>query len=190
METRKRGLLKNKEYNFDNLKSITNYERNDCLHVASEKGYQEIIRILMSRGLDATCSNKQKNNPLHVAVAERKVKCVEVILEKTSKLVEIMKAENTSGNTPMKIAINKHQLEIVNQMLSYNNVFDDKEYEDLVRFCASCGNKDMMESLYNKVLSQRAQRKLTSTSLCFRITCLFKSCFLLMEKEHISHLNA
>ena len=65
METRKRGLLITKEYNFDNLKSMTNYERNDCLHVASEKGYQEIIRILMSSGLDATCSNQQKNNPLH-----------------------------------------------------------------------------------------------------------------------------
>ena len=48
----------------------------------------------------------------------------------------------------------------------------------------------MWDCSYWKVLSQRAHWILTSTSLCFRMTCLFKSCFLLLIKEHSSHLNA
>ena len=75
MKERTRGLFNNEKFNFEGMREISNKERNDCLHVASEKGYSNIIEILMSNNHDATKVNKQKMNALHVAVNERTNAC-------------------------------------------------------------------------------------------------------------------
>merc|ERR1712235_125092 len=46
----KRGVIIKVEYDFKRLREICNFERNDCLHIASEKGHEKVVNIILRKG--------------------------------------------------------------------------------------------------------------------------------------------
>ena len=42
---------------------------NSCLHIASQNGHFELVKLLVSRGADVNCANGGGQTALHMAVS-------------------------------------------------------------------------------------------------------------------------
>ena len=149
------SMLKTK-YRFKDFRKTPNFERYDGLHLASEKGYTEVIDILMREGkAEAKYQNKQQMNPLHIAAKENKADCVDMILKLTSAgkdaykdLNIILNQEDEKGNSPLCIGIEKKYDEVVHLLLDKQKEVGFQRKEGLMNFCAKYGNIQIMADLY------------------------------------------
>ena len=167
----KKGQILKTEYNFRKLREKKNKEKNDCLHIACEKGNDKVVDIIMGTGYEVGVLNKQRMNALHVAVKEKHLKCVKVILSYTSKKADIIKAKDIHEEDAIMIGIKKRQKEIVDALLNEHTNFGFKENDkkELMNYCAEFGNVDIMESVYNAVQSSQLPKSLVDESLHFAI---------------------
>ena len=167
MEIKKGQILKT-EYNFRKLREKKNKEKNDCLHIACEKGNDKVVDIIMNTGYEVGVLNKQSMTALHVAVKEKHIKCVKVILSYTSRKADIIKAKDINEEDAIMIGIKKRQKEIVEDLLNEHRNFGFKENDkkELMNCCAEFGNLDIMMSVYNAVQSPQS---LVDESLHFAI---------------------
>ena len=108
------------EFDFDKLKIIDNNEGNDCLHIACEKGHVKVVDTIMRMGHSAGAVNMERMNALHVAVKEKHLMCVRVILSYTEKdkKDEVIKARNIHDEDTIMIGIKKRQKAIVDELLT------------------------------------------------------------------------
>lgn len=65
--------------------NLRDVEGNTALHLASAKGFRDVVQHLLMKKADASSLNKKGMNIVHIAVHENKPQVVEVIqLEMTS----------------------------------------------------------------------------------------------------------
>ena len=156
----KRGVIIKVEYDFKRLREICNFERNDCLHIASEKGHEKVVNIIMRKGHEATVLNKQYMNALHVAVKGRHLSCVKAILDNLKKDVDkekkvVRKQRDINNHNTIMLAITKKKQDIVEELLEAYKKFgyesEEKKREErreLMNFCAENGEVGIMKSLH------------------------------------------
>eukprot|EP00092_Neocalanus_flemingeri_P034661 GFUD01037707.1.p1 GENE.GFUD01037707.1~~GFUD01037707.1.p1 ORF type:complete len:1460 (+),score=369.86 GFUD01037707.1:404-4381(+) len=150
------GLVIKTKFKWKDLRKTTNHQKHDGLHLASEKGYGEVIEILMREGkAEAKYQNKQNMNALHIAVKEKKPECVDMILKLISEqkdsykdLTKILNEEDKKGNTPLCIGIEKKYDDIVHLLLEKQKEVGFQKKEGLLNFCAKHGNIEIMADLY------------------------------------------
>ena len=149
-----KGTVFKKKYNFEKLREILNKERNDCLHIACEKGHATVVQILMENGHDVKAINKQQMNALHVAVKEKKYDCVTIILKNTkNNKRDIIKDRDNNDEDTIMIGIRKKQKNIVTALLKEHRGFefehDDKQM--LMNYCAEHGDVHIMRVLHKEL---------------------------------------
>ena len=150
------GSVIKRKFQFNDFMKTPNFEHYDGLHLATEKGYTEVIDVLMREGkAEAKYLNKQKMNPLHIAVNENNADCVEMILNLTiagkngyEDLNVILNQEDEKGNPPLCIAIEKKYDNIVQLLLDKQKEVGFQRGEGYMNFCGMHGNTQIMADLY------------------------------------------
>jgi ankyrin repeat protein len=89
----------------------------DNLEIAVERGYMEILKILLNAGADLYAGNCQV---LKTAIRENRIDFVKYFLDNYSNLV--------IHEFDMRDAIDNKQTEIVKMILGYTNVYMNDEY--------------------------------------------------------------
>ncbi|KAI9439715.1 ankyrin repeat-containing domain protein [Lactarius indigo] len=74
--------------------------RSLTLHMASEFGHRDVLRLLLERGADADARDNERSTPLHLASSNGRAEVVRVLLEHGANL----DAEDVGGLTPFQIA--------------------------------------------------------------------------------------
>ncbi|KAG0647950.1 Serine threonine-phosphatase 6 regulatory ankyrin repeat subunit B [Hyphodiscus hymeniophilus] len=90
-----------------NLNESTAYSQSGStvLHLAAQKGYEKIVRILLDSGMDITAKDDSGETSLHLAAALGHNDTVMALLEAG---VEV-DIENTHGQTALFVAVNNGQ---------------------------------------------------------------------------------
>lgn len=88
-------------------------EQNTPLHIASSKGYLEIVKILAEKGARIDQRNKKRQTPLHVAVSRAHKAIVNYLLQQGADL----NSTDMEGDTPLACAALRGQTEIFKILL-------------------------------------------------------------------------
>lgn len=84
------------------------------LHFAIENGNEELVKLLLEKGVNIITENRFGDTPLHTAVKHGKSKISEMLLEKKAPI----NVRNNSYLTPLHIASKEGHLNIVEQLLN------------------------------------------------------------------------
>ena len=83
---------------FPELKKLVNHEKKDGLHVACEIGHNNVVKLLLEKGMEANSKTKTGRNALHLAINGGQIDCVLSILEHyKEKVKDIKKESNREG---------------------------------------------------------------------------------------------
>ena len=82
------------------VKSTRNDSGSTLLHIAAEDGYREIIKLLLSKGIDINVRDEAGNTPLHKAVLNGELESVRLLLSRGADI----NARDDQGVTPLDYA--------------------------------------------------------------------------------------
>ena len=106
-----------------------------------------------------------------MAVKEKHLKCVQVILSHTTRKADIIKAKDIHEEDTIMIGIKKRQKDIVDNLLKEHKNFGFKENDkkELMNYCAEFGDVNIMTSVYTELQSHQFPQSLVDESLHFAI---------------------
>ena len=87
--------------------NFRDFENLTPLHMASLRGYEQIVRVLLECDADVTAQNDDGETPLHVASKEGHLQVVRVLLEHGAST----KARDKFGSTPLHLALQPRGVE-------------------------------------------------------------------------------
>jgi len=111
--------------NLDLVKKGTNdAESLNCLHLAAQRGYDDIVELILSRDQSLTkiTALATKSTALHIAVFHCHLDVMKTILKRDPDSIKI---KNNDNLTPFDIAINKPELDMVEYIIKHNK---DEEF--------------------------------------------------------------
>ncbi|KAK5075951.1 hypothetical protein LTR70_009863 [Exophiala xenobiotica] len=132
-----------------------------ALHRAVEGDHEDVIRILLSRGADATIARCVDGYlPMHTAVQLRRLACVQALASSQPALSRIMNATTTQGWSALGFAVShtdrETDKEIVRLLLHHGadplQMYSDGR--DPIFICAQQGNYDVFAILGSAALRQ------------------------------------
>ncbi|XP_070569235.1 26S proteasome non-ATPase regulatory subunit 10-like [Ptychodera flava] len=102
----------------DLLNQPDNYNYNAPLHIASQKGHNEIVERLVEAGAKLKNTNFDKNLPLHLAAANGFINIVEHLIKNVEESEEgsrdgYINARNDLLNTPLHLAALSGHIDVV-----------------------------------------------------------------------------
>lgn len=118
------------------LLRLTNDNGETCLHVAAALEKSNEIKNLLRYGVDINDVNRKGNTPLHVAVAENRIKCIETLFHEVPSGGTTLKIDlgilNDNGYTSLHLAIKNSNLTLVKMIkdkagASYVKLFETVE---------------------------------------------------------------
>ena len=71
------SMLQKHKFNLNNIKMCDIYQ-NTPLHYAASLGRVKMCRVLLDNGSDPNCLNKLNQTPIHLAIKEEKLECLEI----------------------------------------------------------------------------------------------------------------
>lgn len=87
--------------NYEELQiNAKNHKNKTPLHIASEKGYEESLKLLVDHGAELNMKDLNKNTPLHILCKTGNVDLIEHLL-KSDKLD--LKVKDKEGKMPFQI---------------------------------------------------------------------------------------
>lgn len=92
-----------------------------ALHLASARGFQHIVDILLDRGTDLCAKDINGNTPLHLATRNNNISVIKSLLFRQPKVAY---EQNNNGDTPMHIACRFGYLECVMKLVEHNVTAD------------------------------------------------------------------
>lgn len=84
-----------------------------CLQVASHRGHEKMVKLLLERGGNINIADKDGNTPLHFAVQGKKTAVIKLLLEHNANVSLL----NSSGQTAIHLAIAKEQKESIKALV-------------------------------------------------------------------------
>ncbi|VDB86855.1 unnamed protein product [Peniophora sp. CBMAI 1063] len=91
------------------------------LHIASLKGHTEIVRLLLKRGAFIDAETAERDTALHLAACDGRIDTVQVLLGlrdlNVPNVVELCRARNATGRTPLHEAASRGYPEIIRLLL-------------------------------------------------------------------------
>ena len=132
-------------------KDKTDRHKNTPMHTACISGEKDVVSALINGGAKIMEVNGDKMTPLHVAVVERKLEIVKIILDMCAeKKNELLEAKEKDGNSPFLLAVKTGDEEIVKFFLHNGaNVADSNANETIALHIAASLNKvKIMELVY------------------------------------------
>nr|NP_996187.1 relish, isoform D [Drosophila melanogaster]AAF07932.1 transcription factor maternal isoform [Drosophila melanogaster]AAS65132.1 relish, isoform D [Drosophila melanogaster] len=110
--------------NYFNLKDVVNSTLNadgdSALHVACQQDRAHYIRPLLGMGCNPNLKNNAGNTPLHVAVKEEHLSCVESFLNGVPTVQLDLSLTNDDGLTPLHMAIRQNKYDVAKKLISYD----------------------------------------------------------------------
>jgi ankyrin repeat protein len=98
-----------------------------ALEIATNKGYESIINFLLMKGASLTIINETtKQTPLHVAALMNRINLVEIFIQtcKNNNNINIFNHKDIDGNTPLILAAENNNIEIIKLLLSAESEID------------------------------------------------------------------
>ena len=94
-----------------------------ALHLACDCGQVGVVQELLQLGADSSVVDREGNTVYHLAVTSSNEKCLKVLLDVESELrgqylVKLLSVQNHDGYTPLMLAANSNQVQVVLQLLS------------------------------------------------------------------------
>ena len=99
--------------------NITDDYGNTPLHVACCSGQYELVKLLLENNVDVNATSDDGWTPLHEAVYIESTEIVDLLLQNAKKFELKTTIEDVNGNTPLKLALENHSLEIVQLFRQY-----------------------------------------------------------------------
>ncbi|WP_265036256.1 ankyrin repeat domain-containing protein [Wolbachia endosymbiont (group A) of Anomoia purmunda] len=126
-------IINKVKQNYSNkLKEVINAKDEDRgvpLHNAALSGDERIVKLLREKGADVNIRDKGKFTPLHLEALNGHIGVVSELLKKGEIGVN---AQTTKGNTPLHLAAEKANLEVVKALIARNAKVDVKNEEGKV----------------------------------------------------------
>ncbi|AVP87839.1 hypothetical protein phytr_9100 [Candidatus Phycorickettsia trachydisci] len=99
-------------------KGTSNAERVNCLHIAAQLGYDDIVELILSKhqSLLYTQTATTKSTALHLAALYDHLEVIKVILRKSQ---DAIKLKDKDGLTPLDLAIKEDNLSTIKSILKY-----------------------------------------------------------------------
>ena len=165
------------------LSTLENYHQKDeckdefgntVLHhaILNSTTDSKAVEIAMKKGYKVEARNKRKMNALHVAVKEKSLVSMRLILAKTpeKRIENIIKDRNIDNEDCIMIGIKDKEKNIINTLLNEHSKFgfDENTKKEWMICCADFGDFDIMTYLY-EVLEIQGNERLIFESLCSAI---------------------
>ncbi|XP_017018545.1 nuclear factor NF-kappa-B p110 subunit [Drosophila kikkawai] len=110
--------------NYFQLKELANSALNadgdSALHVACQQDRAHYIRPLMGLGCSPNQQNHTGNTPLHLAVKEERINCVESFLNGMPPVTLDLSLKNDDGLTPLHMAIRQNKYDVAKKLISHD----------------------------------------------------------------------
>ena len=127
-------------------------QQNTPLHTACVSGEKDIVFALIEAGAEVMMTNKDRMNPLQVAVVERKLEIVKTILDMcTGKKELLLQAAEKDGNTPFLLAVKTGDEEMVKFFLDNGAdiYYQNNNGATALHLATSLNKVKIMELLYD-----------------------------------------
>ncbi|MCI5135518.1 MAG: hypothetical protein D3920_10705 [Candidatus Electrothrix sp. AW2] len=117
------------------------------LVAATNKGYNEIAKILISKGADVNAKTEDETSVLMLASQNGQTKVVKALLEKGARVNE----KNKDGMTPLLFASKSGQIELVKALLEKGAKVNEKNNNGMtpLLFASGSGKTDVVKELLN-----------------------------------------
>ncbi|EDW42933.1 nuclear factor NF-kappa-B p110 subunit [Drosophila sechellia] len=102
------------------VNSALNADRDSPLHVACQQDRAHYIRPLLGMGCNPNQKNNAGNTPLHVAVKEEHLNCVESFLNGVPTVKLDLSLTNDDGLTPLHMAIRQNKYDVAKKLISHD----------------------------------------------------------------------
>ncbi|CAD8139697.1 unnamed protein product [Paramecium pentaurelia] len=127
-----------------NLKA-KNKEGNSAIHLASQNGHIECVKILIENGLLINFAGRNRMTALHFAAAYNHLELVEYLLDEGARI----NAKDKFGRTPLIMAARNGNLAILSKLLYYGADFkiSDSSKNTAIHHAAAYGFLDCVQTL-------------------------------------------
>lgn len=105
--------LKESNLNVEDILNKKTEQKNTALHIASRKGYTNIVKLLLENGGNVNAENEKMKTPLHNAV---KNECKEIIKELLQHGADSNRQDD-NGNTPLHYAVLNKDFDTISILL-------------------------------------------------------------------------
>ncbi|XP_017058414.1 nuclear factor NF-kappa-B p110 subunit [Drosophila ficusphila] len=102
------------------VNSALNADGDSALHVACQQDRPHYIRPLLSLGCSPNQQNHAGNTPLHLAVKEERINCVESFLNGMTNVRLDLSLKNDDGLTPLHMAIRQNKYDVAKKLISHD----------------------------------------------------------------------
>ncbi|XP_021194831.3 serine/threonine-protein phosphatase 6 regulatory ankyrin repeat subunit C isoform X2 [Helicoverpa armigera] len=166
----------------DITKTLRN--QNNLFHIAAEKGYQEVLRVLLDHDYtvtrkiinNLTADDKKGYGPIHFAVQNNHLECVRTLLAHNAN-IGLKTIEEHKGSTPLHIAARYNRVEIAKLLIDNNR--DTVHFKNDIGFtplhsAARFGQRDMIKLLLKEGADLASRTNNSTTAIDVIMNHLFK----------------
>ncbi|CAD8137177.1 unnamed protein product [Paramecium octaurelia] len=127
-----------------NLKG-KNKEGNSAIHLASQNGHTECVKILIENGVLINIAGKNRMTPLHFACAYNHMELVEYLLDEGARI----NSKDKFGRTPLIMAARNGNLTILSKLIYYGAdvTISDSSKNSAIHHAAAYGFIECIENL-------------------------------------------
>ncbi|WGJ62476.1 ankyrin repeat domain-containing protein [Wolbachia endosymbiont of Frankliniella intonsa] len=125
-------------------------DRKTPLHLAIEKGNENIVKALLNKGADVNLQDKDRKTPLHLAIEKGNENIVKALLAVEGINVNL---QDKYRKTPLHLAVEKDNENIVNALLAVDGInvdLRDKNESTPLYLAAKKGKMEILEALLAK----------------------------------------
>ncbi len=102
-----------------NIQSKTN-DNQTCLHLASEKGHTDVVKILLEKGANIQSKTNDEDTCLHLAIKHGHIDVVQILAQNKWLIAE----QNKDKFFPLGLATKVNHIEVVNYLLQLGVEFE------------------------------------------------------------------
>ena len=129
--------------------TIYNGFKNTSLHYATEKGYIEVVKLLLQNGADVNAFNLKSKTPLHLAAERGFLEVTKLLLQNGA---DVNAKSSNFANTPLILAAMKGHFEIVKLLLENGANVNQMSYHgshgsDSLGYAAYYGHLEIVKIL-------------------------------------------
>ncbi|CAD8047889.1 unnamed protein product [Paramecium primaurelia] len=134
-----------------NLKG-KNKEGNSAIHLASQNGHTECVKILINNGVLINIAGKNRMTPLHYACAYNHLELVEYLLDEGARI----NAKDKFGRTPLIMAARNGNQTILSKLIYYGAdvTISDSSKNNLIHHAAAYGFLECVQTLIEVKVDQ------------------------------------
>ncbi|KAJ6139695.1 hypothetical protein N7471_006181 [Penicillium samsonianum] len=119
------------------------------LHWATEKGYQDIMQLLLDNGSDVDCRDSSNQTPLSRAALRGRHECVSLLLRRKAR----SDIPDQNGQLPLHLAAANGRTEVVSLLCDKESLTSiDSDHKTSLHLAAKCGYRDAAKIIMKNLI--------------------------------------